>query len=61
MIKGMSKSPLEDVLMSRAMSGSTHMPSMKPTMPKFGRMGVHENQPKVKPLASGFRAPSLSR
>lgn len=59
MLKGMSKSPLAQVLLSRHMSPK--LPSMKPHMPKMGNIGRHENQPKIKPLASGLRAPSLSR
>lgn len=61
MLKGMAQSPLESVLIGRKFKGMPRM-SMSNTIPTIhmSRMGVHENQPKIKPAASIFHS-SLGR
>lgn len=54
MFRSKFKNPLEKLLTERSVSSK--LPSMGgPKMPRVGRLGQHENQPKIKPLAHGFK------
>jgi len=63
-LKGMESSPLAHILLQRHMGMGAKLPSMKgPHMPSMARsmsqLGQMKMQPKVKPMASGFRMPSI--